>query len=129
MNIVQFAKIAGFSTATISRAFHEPEKTRPETRERILDLADKLGYYPSASGRALVKGRYDAMGLVWPLEVEGAGVPFDAACTTPPLATYRLPLDEMTGCAVGLALGKRVRSRQFAATFVQGGSVRPAAME
>jgi len=76
MNIVEFAKIAGCSTATISRAFHEPEKTRPETRQRVLDLADQLGYYPSASGRALVKGRHDVLGLVWPLEVEGAGALF-----------------------------------------------------
>lgn len=76
MNIVEFAKLAGCSTATISRAFHEPEKTRPETRQRVLDLADQLGYYPSASGRALVKGRHDVLGLVWPLEVEGAGALF-----------------------------------------------------
>ena len=76
MNIVEFAKIAELSTATISRAFHEPEKIRPETRQRVLALADKLGYYPSASGRALVKGRHDVLGLVWPLEVEGAGALF-----------------------------------------------------
>jgi len=76
MNIVEFAKIAGISTATVSRAFHEPKKTRPETRQRVLDLADQLGYYPSASGRALVKGRHDVLCLVWPLEVEGAGALF-----------------------------------------------------
>jgi LacI family transcriptional regulator len=76
MNIVEFAKIADLSTATVSRAFHEPEKIRPATRQRVLDLADQLGYYPNASGRALVKGRHDVLGLVWPLEVEGAGAPF-----------------------------------------------------
>ena len=76
MNIVEFAKIAGLSTASISRAFHEPGKIRPETRQRVLALADQLGYYPSASGRALVKGRHDVLGLVWPLEVEGAGALF-----------------------------------------------------
>lgn len=72
MNIVEFSKIAGLSTATVSRAFHEPEKLRQQTRERVLALASKLGYYPSASARALVKGRHDTLGLVWPLEVEGA---------------------------------------------------------
>lgn len=76
MNIVEFAKIAGLSTATISRAFHEPEKIRPETRQRVLKLAEQLSYYPSASGRALVKGRHDVLCLVWPLEVEGAGALF-----------------------------------------------------
>ena len=76
MNIVEFAKIADLSTATISRAFHEPHKIRPETRQRVLDLADRLGYYPNASGRALVTGRHDVLGLIWPLEVEGPGALF-----------------------------------------------------
>lgn len=72
MNIVEFAKRAGVSTATISRAFHEPDKLRADTRQHILALAEKLGYYPSPSGRALVRGRHDVLGLIWPLEVEGA---------------------------------------------------------
>ena len=76
MNIVEFSKLAGFSTATVSRAFHEPAKLRVETRDRVLALAGKHGYYPSASARALVKGRHDAIGLVWPLEVEGVGAVF-----------------------------------------------------
>jgi LacI family transcriptional regulator len=76
VNIVQFAKSAGLSTATVSRAFSEPQKVHPATRERILNLAEHLRYYPNPSGRALVKGRYDTLGLVWPLEVEGAAAPF-----------------------------------------------------
>lgn len=76
MNIIDFAKAAGVSTATISRAFHEPDKVRPQTRDRILDLAAKLRYYPDPSGRALVTGRHDALGVVWPLEVEGTDAPF-----------------------------------------------------
>jgi LacI family transcriptional regulator len=71
MNIVEFANIAGCSSATVSRAFHEPGKTRNATRQHILELAEKLGYYPNASGRALVTGIHDVLGLVWPLEVEG----------------------------------------------------------
>ncbi|MFA7344194.1 MAG: LacI family DNA-binding transcriptional regulator [Terrimicrobiaceae bacterium] len=53
MNIIEFAGRAKVSTASISRAFHEPEKLRPGTRDRILSLARELGYYPSPSGRAL----------------------------------------------------------------------------
>lgn len=76
MNIVEFARQAGVSTATISRAFHEPAKLRAGTRERILSLARKLGYYPSPSGRALKRGRHDVLGAIWPLEVEGAEAEF-----------------------------------------------------
>ena len=76
MNILEFAQIAGVSTATISRAFHEPDKIRPATRQRILDLAANLRYYPNPNARALIKGRHDVLGLVWPLEIEGADAPF-----------------------------------------------------
>lgn len=76
MNILEFAQEAGVSTATVSRAFHEPDKLRPETRDHILALAQEKGYYPSPSGRALKRGRHDVLGVVWPLEVEGAEAEF-----------------------------------------------------
>jgi LacI family transcriptional regulator len=76
MNIVEFARRAKVSTATVSRAFHEADKLRPETRGRILALAQELGYYPSPSGRALKRGRHDVLGLIWPLEVEGGEAEF-----------------------------------------------------
>ena len=76
MNILEFAKLAGVSTATVSRAFHEPDKLRADTREHVLSLAHDLGYYPSPSGRALKRGRYDVLGVIWPLEVEGAEAEF-----------------------------------------------------
>jgi DNA-binding LacI/PurR family transcriptional regulator len=76
MNIVEFARKSGFSTATVSRAFHEPHKVNEQTREAILGLARNLRYYPDPSGRALVQGRHDVLGLVWPLEVEGSGARF-----------------------------------------------------
>jgi DNA-binding LacI/PurR family transcriptional regulator len=76
MNIVEFARKSGFSTATVSRAFHEPDKVSSKTRESILALARELQYYPDPSGRALVQGRHDVLGLVWPLEVEGGGALF-----------------------------------------------------
>ncbi len=72
MNIKDFAARAGVSTATVSRAFHEPGKLRPDTRSHVLRLAESLGYFPDASGRALVRGKHDTLGLVWPIEVEGA---------------------------------------------------------
>ena len=76
LNILEFAKRANVSTATISRAFHEPDKLRADTRDRVLALAQKLGYYPSPSGRALKRGRHDVLGVIWPLEVEGAEAEF-----------------------------------------------------
>ena len=76
MNILEFSQRAGVSTATVSRAFHEPQKLRQDTRDTILSLAAELGYYPSPSGRALKRGRHDVLGAIWPLEVEGAEAEF-----------------------------------------------------
>ncbi len=76
LNIIEFAKRLGLSTATVSRAFHEPDKLRPETRDRVLALAEDLHYFPNPSGRALVTGRHDIVGLIWPLEVEGPDAQF-----------------------------------------------------
>ena len=45
MNISEFSKRAGLSTATVSRAFHEPGKVRAKTREHVLALADQLANF------------------------------------------------------------------------------------
>lgn len=76
VNIIEFARKVGLSTATVSRAFHEPQKLRPETLNRVLALADELHYFPNPSGRALVTGRHEIIGLIWPLEVEGPDAQF-----------------------------------------------------
>ncbi|MDR1146145.1 MAG: substrate-binding domain-containing protein [Verrucomicrobiales bacterium] len=69
MNILEFAQKVGHSTATVSRAFHEPHKLRPKTREHILAVARELNYYPNANGRALVTGKHDTLGVLWPLNL------------------------------------------------------------
>lgn len=72
MNIIQFARRAGVSTATVSRAFHEPSKLQAKTLDHVLREAHRMRYYPSPIGRALVRGQSNAIGMVWPVEVEGA---------------------------------------------------------
>ena len=46
MSMQKIAKRTGVSSATISRAFSQPEKLRPETLERIRKLCDELNYRP-----------------------------------------------------------------------------------
>jgi LacI family transcriptional regulator len=76
MNIVQFSRLIGISTATVSRAFHEPDKLRGTTLARVLREARRWGYFPNPAGRVLVRGKHDTLGMVWPLEVEGAEAVF-----------------------------------------------------
>lgn len=50
---VELAKLAGVSSATISRAFSADSRIKPETRERVLALAKEHGFRPNAMARSL----------------------------------------------------------------------------
>jgi DNA-binding LacI/PurR family transcriptional regulator len=58
------AQAAGVSQGTASNVFNRPEVVRPEVRERVLEVAEKLGYGgPSVAGRLLRAGRVNAVGV------------------------------------------------------------------
>ncbi|WP_051960561.1 LacI family DNA-binding transcriptional regulator [Devosia riboflavina] len=58
------AKLAGVSSATISRAFTADSLIKPETRARILALADEHGYRPNAMARSLNMSQSRLVALV-----------------------------------------------------------------
>ena len=60
------AKLAGVSTASISRALNEPGKVAEATRKRIEEAIDQLGYTPNFGGRALASRRTNTIGAVIP---------------------------------------------------------------
>ena len=60
------AEAAGSSISTVSRAFHMPELVRPQTRERVLQIASGLGYTPNRAARGLITGRTGNVGLIVP---------------------------------------------------------------
>jgi DNA-binding LacI/PurR family transcriptional regulator len=60
------ASVAGVSPSTVSRALNTPELVNAETRRRVLDSADRLGYRPNRSARSLVLGRTANLGLIVP---------------------------------------------------------------
>ena len=62
--IYDIAKEAGVSPATVSNAFNRPEQMKAETRQRILDVADRLGYRPNVAAQALARGRTKMVGLL-----------------------------------------------------------------
>lgn len=62
----EFSKMAGVSTATVSRVFSKPETVAPETRKRLLKLADRMGFRPSAVGRVAFGGRTRSVGVLLP---------------------------------------------------------------
>lgn len=58
--------MAGVSTATVSRVFSKPDTVAPETRQRLLKLADRIGFRPSAVGRVAFGGRTRSVGVLLP---------------------------------------------------------------
>src|SRR5689334_12838094 len=60
------ARLAGVSTATVSRALNLPDQVDPETRERIARAINKLRYVPHGAARALRSRRSEMIGAVVP---------------------------------------------------------------
>jgi LacI family transcriptional regulator len=50
--------------STVSRAFSAPHLVNPETRTRVLAIAEDLGYRPNRAARALTTGRTHNIGLI-----------------------------------------------------------------
>ena len=49
------AKLAGVSTATVSRALANPEMVSPTTRQKVEKAASEVGYSPTGLPEAYVK--------------------------------------------------------------------------
>ncbi|HEX4789489.1 MAG TPA: LacI family DNA-binding transcriptional regulator [Actinospica sp.] len=71
--IRELARECGVSVATVSRALNGHPEVSVQTRRQIQQAAERLGYRPSQSARALVRGRSDAVGLLWDSYYESAG--------------------------------------------------------
>jgi LacI family transcriptional regulator len=50
--------------STVSRTFSAPSLVNPETRSRVLEAAERLGYRPNRAARALITGRTTNLGVI-----------------------------------------------------------------
>lgn len=64
--LVDVARDAGVSPATVSRAMIQPALLAGETLARVRRSAEQLGYRPDAAARALASGRSMTIGAVMP---------------------------------------------------------------
>lgn len=64
--MAQVAKLAGVSPSTVSLVFNKVPHNRipPQTAQRVLEAAEKLGYTPNSAARTLRTGSTQAYGLL-----------------------------------------------------------------
>jgi LacI family transcriptional regulator len=62
--ISDVAALASVSVGTASKALNGNGSLRPETRQRVLDAATRLGFQPNAAARALNEGRTYTVGMI-----------------------------------------------------------------
>ena len=64
--IKEVAREAQVSVATVSRVFNEKGPVRDETRQRILEVAARLGYSPNPAARSLSTRKTGTIGVLLP---------------------------------------------------------------
>jgi DNA-binding LacI/PurR family transcriptional regulator len=66
MDMRDIARIAGVSSATVSRVINASGNVRPETAEKVRHVIDELKFVPNGSATTLKYGRSSTYGLIIP---------------------------------------------------------------
>ncbi len=64
VTLYDVARLAGVSTATVSRVVHGQDRVREATRLRVQQAIEELGYVPDGAAQSLSRRRKDVIGLV-----------------------------------------------------------------
>ena len=66
VTINQVAKMAGVSTATVSRALNKPNTVSEAVKKKIERIIKRIGYIPNAGARSLMLKRTGSIGVIVP---------------------------------------------------------------
>ena len=69
VTLVEIAEQAGVSRSTVSRVMNNHPSVDPDTRSRVLSVAEQLNYQPNMAARSLAAGKTRVLGLVIPMGV------------------------------------------------------------
>jgi LacI family transcriptional regulator len=64
MNLDEVAKLAGVSTATVSRVLNNISVVRTETRAKVLRAVSELNYHPNLHAKSLAGGKSNTLGII-----------------------------------------------------------------
>ena len=96
VNINDVAAVAGVSKQTVSRVINERPDVSPETRKRVKDVIEQVGYRPSALARSLTSKRSYTLGVVIAgLKYIGPSTLLNGITSTAEEAGYCLILKEL----------------------------------
>ena len=76
VTLKDLASHVGVSVTTVSRALAGYDDVADETRQRVKQAAEELGYYPNITARRLQKQRRDTLGFIMPTEGPRFSDPF-----------------------------------------------------
>ncbi len=66
ITISDVARESGVSTSTVSRVVHDNPRISDETKFRVREIMDRLGYFPNALARGLAQSSTGNLGLILP---------------------------------------------------------------
>ena len=102
VTIKHVAREALVSTQTVSRVINERPDVAPETRQRVLDVIERLGYKPSALARSLIRQRSHTLGVVTAgLQYMGPSRTLNGITAKAEELGYTLLLEELADFAYG----------------------------
>src|SRR5690348_18345745 len=64
VTLFDVARLAGVSTATVSRVVHGQDRVRDSTRARVQQVIEELGYVPDGAAQSLSRRRKNVICLV-----------------------------------------------------------------
>ncbi len=65
--IYDIAKAAGVSIATVSRVFNQAENVKPQTRKKVLKVAEEMGYHPHVYAQGLASKKKNRILMLAPV--------------------------------------------------------------
>lgn len=66
ITIIELAERLGLSKSTVSRAFRDGNDINPNTKERILKMADELGFSPNMYASNLRANKSNTIAIIIP---------------------------------------------------------------